>query len=282
MLVDDAFLLDAAEGPARGLIAYVELHDRPLIPTGYVEESTQNGHVYSTMAYDFIAVDGQAMLVKAPPNAKGQKLVGPLESIASKSDREALAAIVAQHPELRDKILPVILNASAAFNVLGYLFFGLVTPVLALCGYNIARALVRQGRTRLHPVWRKLARQGDPQEISREIDKEMAEEGVLKVGEATLTRNWLIRPTLFGLTACRTDDLVWAYHAVTYGQRGVTLVFRDGHLIGVPMHQNTPELLARVYQRAPWVEKGCDHDKAIRWRTQRASFLAEVDARRGV
>jgi hypothetical protein len=126
-LEDDAFILDAAKGPTQSLIAYVELRDRRLVPTGYVEESSRNGKVYSTMAYYFIAVDGQSMLVKAPSNAQGQKLVGPLESISVKVDQDALAAIVAKNPQLRDRILPVMLNASAAFNVFGYVFFGIVT-----------------------------------------------------------------------------------------------------------------------------------------------------------
>ena len=279
--VDDAFILDAAKGPRRSLIAYVELLDRRLVPTGYVEESSQNGKVYSTMAYYFIAVDGQPMLVKAPPNAQGQKLVGPLESISVKSDRDALAAIVAKKPQLRDRILPVMLNASAAFNVFGYVFFGIVTPILGLCCYNMARAVIHQGRTRMHPVWRMLARQGDPLELTRHMDDEMVEQSVLKVGKAFITRNWLLRPTLFGLIACRMDEIAWAFHAVISGDNGATLAFRDGRVIGVPMHSNTPELLARVYERAPWVEKGWDRDKAIKWRTQRASFLAEVDSRRG-
>lgn len=157
-LVDDAFILDAAEGPTRSLIAYVELRDRRLVPTGYVEESSQNDKVYSTMAYYFIEVGGRPMLVKATPNAQGQELVGPLESISVKVDQEVLAAIVAKNPQLRDRILPVMLNASAAFNVFGYVFFGIITPILGLCCYNMARAVVRQGRTRMHPAWRMLAR----------------------------------------------------------------------------------------------------------------------------
>jgi hypothetical protein len=279
-LVDDAFILDAAKGPTRSLIAYVELRDRRLVPTGYVEESSQNGKVYSTTAYYFIAVDGQLMLVKALPNAQGQRLVGPLESITVKVDQHALAAIVAKNPQLRDRILPVMLNASAAFNVFGYVLFGIVTPILVLCSYNMARAVIRRGRTRMHPVWRMLARQGNPFELSRAIDDEMAEKSVLTVGKAFITRNWLLRPTLFGLIACRMDDIAWAFHAIISGDNVATLAFRDGRMIGIPLHRNTPELLARVYQRAPWVEKGWDRDKATKWRTQRARFLAEVDSRR--
>jgi hypothetical protein len=247
----------------------------------YVEKSSQNGKVYSTMAYYFISIDGQSMLVKAPSNAQGQQLVGPLESISVKVDQDALAAIVGKNPQLRNRILPVILNASAAFNVFGYVFFGIVTPILVLCGSNMARAVIRQGRTRLHPVWRMLARQGDPLKLSRDIDDEMAEESVLKVGKAFITRNWLLRPTLFGLIACRMDDIAWAFHVVISGDNVATLAFRDGRMVGIPLHRNTPELLAHVYRRAPWVEKGWDRNKAAKWRTQRASFLADVDSRRG-
>jgi hypothetical protein len=77
------------------------------------------------------------------------------------------------------------------------------------------------------------------------------------------------------------DDIAWAFHAVISGDNVATLAFRDGRMIGIPLHRNTPELLARVYQRAPWVEKGWNRDKTTKWRTQRASFLADVDSRRG-
>jgi hypothetical protein len=282
VLVDDAFILDTAAGPSRSLIAYIEMRDRRLIPTGYVERSLRDGKVYSTQAYDFIAVGGRLMLVKAPPDAQGRRLVGPLESVSEKADREALAAIVARNPELRDQILPVMLNASAAFRVFGYVLFYIIPPILGLCVYNMAGAVIRGGRTRMHPAWRMLARRGDPAVVAQDIDREMAEGSVLEVGKAFITRNWLVRPTLFGLIACRIDDIVWAFHAVIAGDNVTTVAFRDGRMMGIPMHRNTPELLAHIYQRAPWVEKGWDRDRAARWRTGRASFLAEVEARRGV
>jgi hypothetical protein len=146
--VDDAFILDAAQGPSSSLIAYVELPDRKLFPTGYVEESSSNGKVYAIMTYYFLAVDGQMMLVKADPKAQVPKLVGPLESITVKSDQEALAAIIAKNPQLRDRILPVILNASAAFNVFGYVLCCILIPILGFCCYNMIRAVIRLGRTR--------------------------------------------------------------------------------------------------------------------------------------
>jgi hypothetical protein len=279
-LVDDAYILNAAKGPPSSLIAYVVMRDRQLVPTGYVEESSKNGKVYSTIPYYFIAVGDNLMLVKATTDAQGQKLVGPLESISTKADKQALDAIVAKNIQLRDRILPVILNASAAFNVFGYILFGILTPILALCGYNIARAVIRQGKTAVHPVMRSLSRQGDPVEVARDIDAEVAEDTVLKVGKAFITRNWLLRPTIFRLIACRLDDFVWAFHSVIAGDNVASFAFRDGRMIGIPLHRNTPELLAKVYKRIPWVEKGWDKVKAKKWRTQRAAFIATVDSRR--
>src|ERR1700682_3857516 len=55
-LVDDAYILNAAKGSPSSLIAYIEMRDRQMVPTGYVEESSKNGKVYSTIPYYFTAV----------------------------------------------------------------------------------------------------------------------------------------------------------------------------------------------------------------------------------
>jgi hypothetical protein len=279
-LADDAFILTAAKESPSSLIAYVELHDRPLVPTGYVEESSKHGKVYSTSPYYFIAVGDKLMLVKADTDSQGQKLVGALRSISVQTDQQALDAIVAKDPTLRDRILPVMLSASgSSFNVFGYVVLGMLTPILVLCGYNIAR-VVGRGQAARHPVLRRLERHGAPEEVAQAIDAEMAEETVLKLGKAFLTRNWLLRPTNFGLIVCRLDDIVWAFHAIITGDNVVSLAFRDGRMMGVPLHRNTPEVLAQIYKRVPWAERGWDIETQKRWRTQRAAFLAAVDSRR--
>jgi hypothetical protein len=278
-LADDTYILNAAKGSGSGLIAYVEMRDRKLIPTGYVEESTQNGRVYSTMNYDFVAVGDKLMLVKATKDARGDKLLGPLQFFSAQSDRQALDAVIAKNPALRDRVLPVMLNAAAAFNVFGYILIGVFTPIFVLCTYSVARAILK-GKTNLHPVMRSLARRGDAYELTQAIDAEMATNGVLKVGKAFITRNWLLRPTVFGLIACQLDDIVWAFHSVIKGSNIASFAFRDGKMIGIPLQRNTPELLARVYERVPWVERGWDKGKAKRWRTDRTSFLEQVEARR--
>ena len=145
--------------------------------------------------------------------------------------------------------------------------------------FNIARALFLR-KTSLHPVTRSLARHGDPFETGQAIDAEMAEDSVLKLGKAYVTQNWLLRPTAFRLIACRLDDIVWSYRPVISGDNEATFAFRDGRMVGVPLHRNMPELLAHVYQRVPWVETGWDTEQATKWQRRRADFIAEVEARR--
>jgi len=276
---NDADILDVAKGQGSGLIAYVEIHDHPLIPTGYVEESSKDGQVYSTMNYYFVAVGDKKMLVKAAKDARGDRLLGPLQFFSAKTDQQAQDAIVAKNPALRGQVLPVMLNAAAAFNVFGYVLIGVFTPIFAWCMYNIARAIL-QGKTNLHPVMRSLARQGDPHELAQAIDAEMAADTVLKVGKAFITQNWLLRPTAFKLIVCRLDDIVWAYHSVVNHDNVAGLAFRDGRVFGIPAYRGTVELLAQIYQRVPWIEKGWDQEKAKKWRTERSEFLAQVESRR--
>jgi hypothetical protein len=276
---DDAYVLSVAQQPFSGLIAYIDLGDRRLISTDYVEESSKNGKVYSTMSYYFVTVADKLLLVKAPPNLQFQKLVGPLQTISVKSDQQALDAIVHLNPHLRDRILPLMLNAASAYTVFGYVFFALIIPIATLCGYNICRAVLGS-KTNLHPVMRSLKRKGDPEMVAPDIDAEMANDHIEKVGKVYLTRNWLLRPTIFGLIACRLDDIVWAFHMVISGDNVTSIAFRDGRLIGVPEHRNTSALLARISQRVPWAEKGWNKEKAKRWRTEQAAFLADVEARR--
>jgi hypothetical protein len=276
---NDADILNAARGSGSGLIAYIEIRDHELMPTGYIEQSTQDGRVYSTMNYKFVAVGDKKMLVKATQDAKGDVLRGPLQFYSADTDRQARDAIVAKNPALKDQVLPVMLNAAAAFNLFGYIFFAIATPIFALCMFNIARALFLR-KTSLHPVTRSLARHGDPFETGQAIDAEMAEDSALKLGKAFVTQNWLLLPTAFRLIACRLDDIVWAYPVVMSGANVATFAFRDGRMVGVPLHRNTPELLAHVYRRVPWAETGWDKERATKWQRWRAEFIAEVEARR--
>jgi hypothetical protein len=141
---DDARLLaDAAKVDQGGLIDYVRVDDRKLMASGYQEENTTNGTITSTNPYWLLPVDDKLMLVMTESNADLQHLVGPISPISMKSTIEIREMLLEKHPELKDRLLPVMLNAAAAYNVIGYIGLVVLPLVTLLCLLNIAWRLLR-------------------------------------------------------------------------------------------------------------------------------------------
>lgn len=146
--VGDEALLAAANDPGNGeLLSYVELKDRRLIPTRWAETTTveRRGEkrLHTELVYALVRVGDRFLLVLASKGDDGSRLVGPLYAIHRDIDRKAAAGIERDMPE-QAPLLPVMLNATAAFPVAGYLGLGLATPLAILCLVNLARAVARK------------------------------------------------------------------------------------------------------------------------------------------
>src|SRR5207248_2073695 len=64
--VDDAAILQWAANPGNGnLLAYVEMRDRKLLPTGWQEVSTSDDAVYSVVPYFMTPIGDKFLIVKA-------------------------------------------------------------------------------------------------------------------------------------------------------------------------------------------------------------------------
>ena len=144
VVADDARLLaDAAKAEQGGLIDYVRVDDRQLIASGYREENTTNGRITSVNPYWLLPVDDKLMLVMTETQADLRHLVGPISPISMKSTVEVRDKLLAEHPELKDQLLPVMLNAAAAYNVAGYIGLVLLPLITLPCLFNIAWRLLR-------------------------------------------------------------------------------------------------------------------------------------------
>jgi hypothetical protein len=146
--VDDDYLLSAAATPASGLIAYVELDNPQLLPTGFSEEASRDEKVYESTPYYFIEVRDKLLLVKTHPDRDGGRLIGPLQTISAKVDVDVRNRLVANDPALREKLLPMIINGAAAFTVAGYLGLAIFVPAAGLCSFFLFRAIANWG----HPT----------------------------------------------------------------------------------------------------------------------------------
>jgi hypothetical protein len=142
--IDDAGLDALAGQPGNGgLLSYVELKNRELVPTGVTEITKVNGRETASDPYFMTRVGERMMIVQAKTVADGRHLVGPIYRVPDSVEKEVIARVVERQPELRDKFLPVMINANAAFRVIGYIGLAFCVPTALICLFHVARAVVR-------------------------------------------------------------------------------------------------------------------------------------------
>jgi len=273
---DDSTLLAAAREPGNGgLLAYVELRDRNLVPSGFTEVSTRDDKPYSSIPLFMTAVGDRMMLVQTRTQDDGRRLVGPLYRVPADVEHKVIGSIVEKHPEMRDRFLPVMLNASAAFTVIGYIGLAVGVPLALLCLFNVGKALLRTVEPRRHPM----AKDAD---TAAEIDREVAAGPVDRFGPVTVTRSWLLQAKTFGLRAVWLEDAVWVWHRSAGGRHVAVIRVRDGKTVyvGLLKRQLVPKVLRAVTDRVPWVLAGFDKRLDEQWRKRPADVIALADKRR--
>jgi hypothetical protein len=127
-------------------MAYVELKDRVLVPTGISEVITVNDRPHTTTPYFLMPLDGgkKLLLVMAETQDMEKHLLGPIDGLTERSRKEVVDKIVEKNPGLAGEILPLSMNADAAFTVIGWIVLVLFGPFVLLCTFNVIRALLRR------------------------------------------------------------------------------------------------------------------------------------------
>jgi hypothetical protein len=139
--VDDEGLARIAQEPGGGgLLSYVELNNHQLVPTGITEITTVNDRQTASDPYFMTQVGEQMMIVQAKTAGDGRHFAGPLYRVPESVEKEVIAKVVEAHPELRGRFLPVMVNANAAFRVIGYIGLAFCVPVALICLFHVARA----------------------------------------------------------------------------------------------------------------------------------------------
>ncbi len=280
------------EAPAR---SFVRLEGE-LLETGR-EEITVKKDKYSNretsrrVSAVYLALhDGErTLIVKAPVGTGGAAVSGWLRKPEG-VDREVIAAVIRDEPEIAPTMLPLVLDAttSRANGAFG-LAAGAVLLLLALA--QLQRWSARRARPATHPIWKRLAQLGEARSLAAQIDMETRANDLQKFpGRATLTRSWLLRERVYGFDLVPVDRLVWihkkvtaqkqyfvtvgkTYEAVVCDRDGGQLSFR-GKVAAVD------RLLASLAERVPWVLAGWTEELERAWVMQRSQVIAAVDARR--
>jgi hypothetical protein len=273
---DDGALLDYAREPGHGeLLRYLDLGQRQLLPSGFVEVSTRNDQPYSRIPYFLTRVGGDRYLVVQAERADdGRHLVGPLYRVPDDVRREVIDRVVQRQPALRDHVLPVMFNNAAAFRVAGYIGLAVFVPLGLLSLVNLGRAAVRVVNPTAHPAARD-------QDRAEAIDEEVSAGPAERFGRATLTRSWVVWPTAFGMKAVRLKDAVWVYPVVVGGRHAVVLQLRNRKSAVVSLKAPAVQpLLKAILARVPWVLAGYDKQRYLTWRKRPDEVIAEAEERR--
>jgi hypothetical protein len=135
-----------------------------------------------------------------------------------------------------------------------------------------------------HPTYRDLARWGDIPHLIGQVNAEFA--GVTPGATAHLSATWLAQGTFYGVDLLPWPALAWI-HPYTQVRNRVRTWYvrvrsRDGRHVDMPVAQaaQADQLLRELHARAPWAEVGCSPELDQQWSTDRAAFLARVDARK--
>jgi hypothetical protein len=144
---DDELLQLAARAKPGQLVAYADLKDRKLTPTGVTEILEMNGRLQSSSSYFLMPVGEKLLLVYADTKTERTHFVAPVDGLSAGVRVTVVDKLEAERPDLKGQILPLIMHGDAAFTVIGWLVLVVFTPFVLLCLFNVLKAFLRPPAT---------------------------------------------------------------------------------------------------------------------------------------
>lgn len=267
---------------------FVSLAGDETFSTGRQEETTD---YFITRHYPILAlrIGDNLLLVKTSGDTSATSFAGALSAIPSDLNEGVVQPLLAKHPELRGRFLPLMLDATS-FRSDGYLGLSFAALLSALWTWMLVSGIRWRATPSSHRVYKKLARFGPAQQMEMHFDAQIrANGGGEKVGSATLTPNWMINQRAFALSLMRTADVVWCYQRIIKHYHGfiptgktfsILAYDRDGTMAEIAVKKNTAAAaLAALRNRVPNALFGYNEALFRMWRKNRAEFIRQVDAR---
>jgi hypothetical protein len=277
---------------------YVRVDGEQVIPTGaqHIEKKVdqrtkQVKEQKVTAEYAALAIGDKLLMVKHDPgplpdrSVAGKLITVPMDvrgQIIQQAEKEL------ERPGL---FLPVMLDATG-FHGAGYFMLGIGVPVGLLAVWNLTRAAARTSDPEKHPVSKRLLKYGLPGEVAEQIDAEANNpDESAAVGNAVLTKSWLLVPTTYGVTVRHLGEAVWSYKSMTQHRvngipTGKTYAavchFADGTAETVTMksEQMAEAFVKTVWERVPWMFVGFNDELNKAWKKKRGEVLAALEGRK--
>jgi hypothetical protein len=238
-----------------------------------------------------LVVGKRFLLVKTPTDNHQLQFKGALVAMPPEVRSGAVQPVEHKYPELKGTFLPFMLDATRfrnSDNILVAVFGSLLTGTGV---FLVGLALSRMAKPEKHPLFTKLERYGQLQDVRMRIDSEMrGEGGGEKFGAMQITTNWLIHAAAYKTDVMAAPDVVWAYLKVTkHYHNGIptgksySAIIRDAKGQSVEAtgkKDSVPKLLEALHRRMPWVFIGYTKELDALWQKQRPRFFQLMEQRR--
>lgn len=258
------------------------------IDTGFthVEGGRALNYVVLAEGEKLLLIKGKSAEGAAGPGRQPPTFVGRLDELPEEQRQKIVGALEVEFPHLKGSFLPYFLEEGGVSAATSGAFCG----VLALMMLGLA-LLYRGARGLEEPLnhlgLRALRRRGAIAAMVEELDRELrTDPKVIRFGNVTLTKSWLVHASRFTFSTVYLPDLAWVYRkraSLFSFESGRAVVFRDtyGDFAEVGESElNTQRIFNEALVRAPWVVTGHNRNLEILWDTDRRSFLEEVKSRR--
>jgi hypothetical protein len=238
-----------------------------------------------------LVVGKRLLLVKTPSDSHQLEFKGALTAMPPEVQSGTVDAIEKKYPNLKGAFLPFMLDAtgfrdsdSILVAVFGFLLTGMG---LFLVGLSI----LRMATPEKHPLFAKLERYGQLQDVRMRIDSDMRSEGGgEKFGGLHITTNWLIHAAAYKTHVMSARDVVWAYLKITkHYHNGIptgktySAIIRDskGQSVEVSGKKDSvPKLLEAMQRRMPWIFIGYTKELDALWHKEKPKFYQLMEQRR--
>lgn len=273
---------------------YIKIDGDKNLDTGVKQITTtkRRGQVTgSKVSANYVAlrVGDKALIVKAKPeNLQSTQFTGELKPLPQDVHRRIVTPVINKYPQANTLFLPYLLDQAEDYNFPGYMGLIIGIPGAGLSIWNLLKLKKRQAKPELHPIAQHIAGNQDAITVIQQIDQEIA--AAHTIGKTTISRNWLFKPTLYGMDSVRLENLVWFYQKVTtHRTNGIptgktyATVVHDRHGKKYEFSgeaQQVSRIMETLYSKAPWAVSGYNDDLQKMWQKSRNDMISAVDQRR--
>ncbi len=269
---------------------FLKVQGQESIPTGMQVVDARHPENVRAVVVALI-VGKRLLLVETPAETHQLQFSGTLKALPPEVQSGAIPQIEKEYPNLKGAFLPVMLDATGFRNsdrILKAIFgFVLTSTAIFLMGLS----LTRMAAPDKHPLFAKLERYGQLQDVRARIDSEIRGDGG---GEQfvglQITTNWVLHAAAYKTDVMAVRDILWAYpkiikhyHSGIPTGKSYWAIIRDSRGQSVEVagkKDSVPKLLESLQRRMPWILIGYNQPLDQLWRKEKSKFFQLLEQRR--